>query len=59
MLDIKCYKCGKDLEEPGALIFSPPKDNRVDKIHLCIICWRDLRDWLVGGYAWYLEENKS
>ena len=35
-LTIKCDKCLKELEEPGALVFSPPSDDgRVEKLHLC------------------------
>ncbi len=39
-----CAKCGKELEEFGALLFSPPTgENKVDKFHLCVDCFRSLQ----------------
>ena len=47
-LTIKCDKCLKELEEPGALVFSPPSDDgRVEKLHLCQICWTDERQGIM------------
>jgi hypothetical protein len=41
MLEIQCDKCGKELQKPGALIFSPPTGDGwlVEKYHLCADCW--------------------
>ena len=41
MLNLKCDKCGQDLAQPGALLFSPPKHDQwiVEKYHLCVDCW--------------------
>lgn len=38
-LKINCYRCTRELEKPGALIFTPPdeKDN-CTKYHLCPDC---------------------
>lgn len=52
-IKIICVKCGKELDEPGALLFSPPK-NRLDKhvfdvtkAHLCYNCWNKLIDMFI------------
>ena len=51
MINLKCFLCGKKLDKPGALLFSPPdhiykmKQNltedidKVDKRHLCTSCY--------------------
>lgn len=45
-LHIHCDVCGELIRVPGALLFSPPKNDpavapmNVDKIHICIECWR-------------------
>jgi hypothetical protein len=41
MLELKCDKCGRELNQPGALLFSPPTGNGwlVEKYHLCHDCW--------------------
>lgn len=42
-MKIQCSDCGEDLEEPGALVFSPPdKADYCQKLHLCVDCWEDL-----------------
>lgn len=48
MLDLKCDRCGRELKEPGALAFSPPKDDGwlVEKYHLCVDCWQAIREQL-------------
>ena len=49
MIRPKCKRCKKELQEPGALIFSPSWDaNRVAKNHLCTGCYSILADWLEG-----------
>ena len=61
-LKINCYLCDAELEEPGALILSPPYNEdettmyvgKIDKYHLCKRCWHkiyhhfmtSLKDWL-------------
>jgi len=39
-----CNKCRKELDEFGALLFSPPKDNNVKKFHLCKNCYKETVD---------------
>ncbi|MEI6731532.1 MAG: hypothetical protein WCK90_02510 [archaeon] len=34
-----CDVCKKELNEPGALLFSPPDGNSVKKFHLCKECY--------------------
>lgn len=45
-ITVTCYVCEKELDEPGALVFSPPYGskgaNQVTKRHLCRTCWREL-----------------
>jgi len=36
----KCDFCGKELNEFGAILLSPPdKNNKVIKYHLCVDCY--------------------
>lgn len=38
-----CDKCKKELEEFGAVLFSPPdKENNVKKFHLCKECYQKI-----------------
>ena len=48
MIRVHCDKCGKELDNPGALVFSPPYDENatVAKWHLCARCWAHLAGWL-------------
>jgi hypothetical protein len=41
MLELKCDVCHRKLQEPGALIFSPPTKVGwlVEKYHICADCW--------------------
>ena len=41
MLQLKCDRCGRELREPGALVFSPPTSEAwiVEKYHVCADCW--------------------
>jgi hypothetical protein len=40
-----CDRCKKELEEYGAILFSPPdKDNNVRKLHLCRSCYKEMID---------------
>lgn len=44
-LEIQCFMCDTELDEPGALLFSPPTPRgRTTKRHLCVGCWKIL-DW--------------
>ena len=37
-----CDKCGKELDDFGALLFSPPNGNDVKKFHICKECYSKL-----------------
>jgi hypothetical protein len=37
-----CDKCGIELEDFGAILFSPPKGKIVSKFHLCKKCYSEL-----------------
>ena len=41
MLELKCDICHNKLQNPGALIFSPPTMEAwiVEKYHICPNCW--------------------
>ena len=51
-----CDKCGSELNDFGAIIFSPPiviqnvKDNQTrnvtEKFHICLDCWKNISLWL-------------
>jgi len=43
MLNLKCDICGKLITESGALLFSPPIDEkfRVEKFHICKFCYKN------------------
>lgn len=43
MLKVNCSVCGKELNEPGALLFSPPDEyNQTFKTHICEECYKKL-----------------
>ena len=53
MISPTCDKCGGELEEFGALAFSPPETladdtpgREVEKYHLCQSCWLEFKRWL-------------
>lgn len=52
MIKPKCDKCGEELQAYGGLAFSPPETlpdespSQVDKIHICVKCWKLLIAWL-------------
>lgn len=46
----KCDKCGKELTEYGAILFSPPNGkNEVKKYHICVNCYKDIAKDLTHG----------
>lgn len=53
MIKPKCDKCGEELKAYGGLAFSPPEtlpdespSRQVDKLHICVKCWKLLMVWL-------------
>lgn len=46
-LILHCHTCQKQLQTPGALVFSPlatPNSTRVEKYHVCLDCWETMCD---------------
>lgn len=39
MINPKCDICKMKLKDYGALLFSPPKDSKVSKFHICKECY--------------------
>lgn len=50
MIVVHCSRCMKELDAPGALAFSPPgfPFGMVDKYHLCVLCWFEVRPHMLG-----------
>ncbi|MBS3085967.1 hypothetical protein J4225_04775 [Candidatus Pacearchaeota archaeon] len=45
MIKPKCNICKKELNDFGALLFSPPDNkNKVDKKHICKECYNKLKE---------------
>ncbi len=43
----KCDKCGKELEEFGGILLSPPdQNNSVKKYHLCRKCYDEILNFV-------------
>jgi len=39
----KCDKCKQELQEFGAILFSPPDEkSQVKKYHVCVHCYREM-----------------
>jgi hypothetical protein len=45
-MKIKCDICKKRLKKKGALLFSPPKHRKVEKIHICRKCYKKINRYL-------------
>lgn len=55
MLNFKCDICSKNITNPGALVFSPPKvdakqNMMVVKYHLCVDCYETQLLRLLKGH---------
>ncbi len=48
-MKIKCDKCGEELKALGGLLFGPPILNTCNKYHLCVKCYREIRDLILFG----------
>lgn len=45
-LTVECFMCATELDQPGALIFSPPnKAGNTKKRHLCVECFKLLEKY--------------
>ena len=46
-IEIKCNKCGRELVEPGILIFDRPDvRSHCRKLYVCVRCRDELRAWM-------------
>lgn len=46
-----CDRCKKELNDFGAILFSPPKGKNVKKFHICGECYEKIKD------EWKLEND--
>lgn len=53
MLEVRCYACGHELTEFGALLFSPPSEQYVVKRHLCVECYEKVRATISAIKEWW------
>lgn len=42
-----CDRCGKELEDFGGILLSPPEGRKVSKFHMCKACYGEV----VGGFV--------
>ena len=42
MIKIICELCNLELNDLGAILFSPPTEHRVRKIHICRDCYHSI-----------------
>ena len=55
MIEVDCQWCGEGLEDPGAILTSPPgffeghEDADCAQFHLCMYCFSNLLDLMDGG----------
>jgi len=45
-LVVKCDRCGDELYQPSALVFSSPINSQVKKFHICAVCEEYLFLWI-------------
>ncbi len=46
-----CDRCKKELNDFGALLFSPPKNKGVKKFHICNECYEKIKE------EWNLQDE--
>ena len=39
-----CDKCKKELDDFGAILFSPPEGHNVKKFHICKTCYNQIKE---------------
>lgn len=42
MINPSCDFCGKELDDFGTLLFSPPQGTHVRKYHICKVCYEKI-----------------
>lgn len=56
-MKLRCSHCSEELENAGALLFSPPRnDGSVEKFHICRNCW-DSGEIGIGDLVLYFDNN--
>lgn len=45
-LNLRCDRCWREIDEPAALVFSPPRQGQCVKKHICGQCWHALWEWI-------------
>lgn len=45
-MEIKCDICDEILTKQGALLFSPPRNKKTKKIHICTECYFKVTSYL-------------
>lgn len=46
-MGLRCCVCEQSMEPNGALLFSPPREDKVVvKEHVCTLCWQMIVVWL-------------
>jgi hypothetical protein len=61
MLIFKCDRCGRELKQAGALVFSPPNREAwmVEKHHVCAECWPELVAFLKDKNSQSSEKSQG
>jgi len=49
MISPACDFCGRELEDFGGILFSPPEDGLVRKSHVCRECYLKIAEGLKPG----------
>jgi hypothetical protein len=53
----RCAFCHGELQEPGGLLFSPPTDETVVKLHLCVGCYNAVLAFVKHGSTYLPEDD--
>ena len=55
MIKVTCHICNQELQEPGAILLTPPtKKNKVEKLHICVGCHDDMQFFINNQRAAFL-----
>jgi hypothetical protein len=60
MLNVRCIRCDKELNEPGALLItSPCEDMRCAKYHICVKCEKKIAKFIgITIFNKIIKKNK-
>jgi len=63
MISVTCSFCGKELNETGGILLSPPSDDKVEKHHICRKCYKILsiirETWIETDWKDLTENDKG